>query len=263
MDAGDPTFRVELEQFRGPLDLLLYLVRRHELDLNQVSLAAVTDQYLAHLEVLTELNVDDVGEFIELASTLVEMKSRSLLPVEPTGDDAPLEDPRDELVTRLLEYKRFRDAASMLEDQGRQWQQRFCRQADDLPPRTVDVSSQPIAEVELWDLVSSFGRMLREKRAEVGTSIVYDDTPIHVYMQNIHERLKREGLVRLSDMFESGMHKSAIIGVFLAILELVRHHAVRAEQGEGHGEIEILPGSQFEEAVPEQLESEFEAPGEE
>jgi len=241
-------FRVELGIYRGPMDLLLYLVRKQELDLMDVPIARVAEQYIEHLSVLEQLNADEVGEFIELASMLLEIKSQMLLPSAGEEIDT-LDDPRDQLVERLLEYKRYKDAASMLDERSRAWQLRCVRVSDDLPPRSVDLVTQPIQELELWDLVSAFGRILRDNQATQPSNIVYDGTPIHVYMRRIHERLLRERQVSLSEMFEPRMHKSAIIGVFLAILELVRHHCVRAEQAQLHGEILVVPGEELSEQV--------------
>lgn len=242
------SFRVDLDIFRGPLDLLLYLVRKHELDVTDIPLSMITEQYLEYLEVLKELSVDAVGEFVEMASTLIEIKSRLVLP--RCGEETEeLEDPRDELVERLLEYKKYKDAASILEEQSHTWQQRLPRLADDLPPRRIDPAGQPIQEVEMWDLVSAFGRIVRDSQVLQPSSIVYDDTPIHVYVQRIHERLLQDGRAAFSQLFTPGMHKSAMIGVFLAILELVRHHSVRTEQNDLHGEISILPAENFEQTL--------------
>ncbi len=238
-------FRVQLDTFRGPLDLLLYLVRKHEVDIADLPIALITEQYLAHLEVLEQLDVNAVGDFLELASTLIEIKSQSVL---PRGDEVtePWDDPREELVQRLLEYKKYKDAASLLDERSRDWQQHYPRQAGDLSPRQVDPAGQPIQEVELWDLVSALGRILRDSEATRPQSIVYDDTPIQVYMQRIHNRLASERRAAFSAMFEPGMHKSAIVGVFLAVLELVRHHHVVADQSRDHGEIWIVPGDGFD-----------------
>ncbi|HZN35427.1 MAG TPA: segregation/condensation protein A [Pirellulaceae bacterium] len=238
-------FRVQLETFRGPLDLLLFLVRKHEVDIRDIPIVPITEQYLAHLEVLQQLDVNEVGDFLELASTLVEIKSQLVLP--RGGEEVQAwDDPRDELVQRLLEYKKYKDAASMLDERSRDWQQHYGRLASDLPPRAVDPAGQPIREVELWDLVSAMGRILRESQAIQPQAIVYDETPIQVYMQRIHGKLVGERRVAFSDMFQPGMHKSAIVGVFLAVLELVRHHSVVAEQDDLHGEIWIVPGEQFD-----------------
>ncbi len=231
-------FRVQLDIFRGPMDLLLYLVQKHELVLTEIPIGMVTEQFLEYLDILKELDIDSVGEFVELASTLTEMKSRLVLPSVESEDEL-LDDPRDELVQRLLEYKKYRDAATVLEEQGRTWQERRSRVANDLPPRNIDLSEQPILEVELWDLVSAMGRILRDTQQLQPANIVYDETPIHIHMQDIHDRLTEEGRVAFSDLFTAGMHKSALIGIFLAILELIRHHNMQAEQDPAHGEIWI------------------------
>jgi segregation and condensation protein A len=232
-------FRVELDVFRGPLDLLLFLVRKHEVEISEIPIAPITDQFLAYLELLKELNVDDVGDFLEMASTLVEIKSRMLLPRPEEVEDA-IEDPRQDLVERLLEYKKFRDAASMLEDRSRDWQQRFSRLANDLPPRTRDPAAEPIHEVELWDLVSAFGRILRESSAAQPSNIRYDDTPIHVYMTHIHQQLRQHGRLCFNELVNPSMHRSTLIGLFLAVLELVRHHGVLIEQDELFAEIWLV-----------------------
>ncbi len=233
-------FRVDLNIFRGPLDLLLYLVRKHEVEITEISIAEITRQYLEYVELLRELDVGLAGDFLALASTLLEIKSQQVLPhaedTDQLGDQL-----REELVERLLEYKRFRDAATMLEDRSRQWQLHYPRLADDLPPRQRKLAEQPIEQVELWDLVSAFGRIMRETEAARPSSIVYDDTPIHVYMARIHARLMRQGQLAFSALFEHGMHKSTLISIFLAVLELVRHQQVRVDQNELFGEIWLLP----------------------
>ncbi len=238
------SFRVDLHSvFRGPLDLLLHLVKKHEVEITDIPVGLITEQYLAHLEVLQQLDVDAVGDFLDMASHLIELKSRLVLP--HGGDEIEtLDDPRDELVTRLLEYKKYKDAASMLEEQSRAAQQRFARLANDAPPRSA-LASEPIQEVELWDLVSAMGRIMRDSAPPPTSSIIYDDTPIQAHMQRIHQTIVASGKAALSDFFVPGAHKSSMIGLFLAILELVRHHNVRTEQNDQHGEIWILPGEGF------------------
>ena len=234
-------FRVDLEIFRGPLDLLLYLVRKHEVEIVEIPIAPITEQFLQYLEVLEQLDINVVGDFVEMASTLIEIKSRMVLP--RGGEDVDeLEDPRQELVQRLLEYKKFKDAASMLEERSRSWQQRFPRLANDLPARQQNPAEQEIHEVELWDLVSAFGRVMRETQFTKASSIVYDDTPIHVYMTQLHAQLQQQGRILFSELFQRGMHKSKLVGIFLAILELVRHYRVRTEQNTLFGELWIMAG---------------------
>ena len=244
MSQVEEDFRVELNIFRGPLDLLLYLVRKHELEVADIPIAEVLDQYLEFLDIMEQLSIDAVGDFLELASTLTEIKSRLVLPrvEEPEPE---IEDPRDELVQRLLEYKQYRDAAMMLETRARGWGQRHRRQTNDLPPRKINMAQQPIQDVELWDLVSAMGRILKDIQVAPEETVIFDDTPIHVYMRQIHRRIVKEGRVALSQFFQMGMHKTAIIGMFLSILELVRHHGVDAVQDNVGGDIWVTAGQRF------------------
>ena len=235
-------FRVQLDAYHGPLDLLLYLVRKHELDITDIPIAVITEQFLEYIAVLEQIDVDAVGDFLEMASTLIEIKSRMVLPGEEEVEEE-LEDPRQELVRRLLEYKQYRDAASMLEERSREWRERFPRLASDLPSRPHSPEQQPIQEVELWDLVSAFGRVLKGKQAVRGPeNIRYDETPIHVYMQRIDERAAPRRPRRVHAFFEDVVHKSTLVGMFLAVLELVRHQHARAAQAELFGEIWLEPG---------------------
>lgn len=239
-------FDVQLNEFRGPIDLLWFLVRRNEVDVNSLALAKITGQFLEYLEVLKEIQFDSIGDFVEVASRLVELKSRSVLPRPPEENEESEEaDPREDLVARLLLYKEFRDVATLLEEQSMAWQQRYPRLQDDLPPRDLDLAEQPIQAVELWDLVSAFGRVLRDQRRSQPEKIYYDDTPIQVYMRRIHTLLVERGSLPFSGLFEPGMHKSSMIGVFLAVLELARHHNVRTEQADLNSEIQVVPGEGF------------------
>ena len=225
------SFRIELPAYRGPLDLLLYLVRKHEVDLREMSLSKVVDQYMDAMELLKELDLTGVADFIDLASTLLELKSQAVLPkIEDDSDEEVIEDPQAELVERLLQYKEIRDAAAVLDEMGGQWQSRYERMSDDLPARRVDPGDQPIVDLEIWDLVSAFGRIMREAGGPPQTEVIYDDTPIHVYMQRIHTRLQTDDKVQLFDLVDGGLHKSAVIGWFLATLELTRHHGAAVEE---------------------------------
>lgn len=242
-------FRVELDIFRGPLDLLLYLVRKHELEISTLQLGRIAEQFQAYLEVLSEIDINAVGDFLEVAGLLVEMKSQSLLPrPEEVEDlDGVWTDPREQLVDRLLEYKQFKDAAVLLSERGLQWQQRYERRANDLPPREIAPQDQPIQEIALWDLVSAVGRILKQHRLPIHQEVIYDDTPIHVYVGQIHQTLRDSGQIMFSEMFRPGMHKSSIVGVFLAVLELIRHHAVIAVQEDAYGDIRLVRGETFTE----------------
>lgn len=245
-------YQVDTDIFRGPIDLLLHLVKRHEVKITEIALADLTEKYLQHIEVLQAISINLVGDFIDVASQLVEIKARAILPRnehEPEEESAYQADPRENLVQRLLLFKRFQDAKEMLEERHVSWNHRFARIANDAPPGKVNPADQPIHEIELWDLVSAFGRVLRNNRPATEESIFYDDTPIHVYMQRIHSRIVKKGQVSFSDLFEPAMHKSAMVGVFLAILELSRYHNVDAKQSALHGEIVVVPSDGFKEEL--------------
>jgi segregation and condensation protein A len=179
---------------------------------------------------------------LELATRLMEIKSRMMLPrheEEIDKEEAVVEDPRQDIVQRLLEYKKYKDAASLLAEQGQIWQQRFARRTNDLITEGVDPGQQPLHEVELWDLVSAFARVVRDSTTGLPKSIRYDDTPIEVYMDRIRERLTSESPLAFTSLFQPGMHRSQMISIFLAVLELIRHHHVQVEQVELFGEIWI------------------------
>jgi segregation and condensation protein A len=244
MSALQTGYRVELEGFAGPLDLLLYLVRRSELDVRQIPIARITSQFLSFLEVLHLLDLDLIGDFVVLASTLVEIKSREVLPHPDADADecAPLDDdPKGELITRLLAYKRYKVVATALDQRASEWQRRYPRLSDDRPTVGRDHAADTIREVELWDLVSALSRVLHKHQIEQTSAVRYEDTPIHVHVAHIAETVRHAGRVPFSRFFEGTNRRSRIIGIFLAILELLRHHAFRAEQPEAYGEIYVMP----------------------
>jgi segregation and condensation protein A len=245
------SYRVHLGCFSGPLDLLLYLVRRDEVDLLDLPIAQITREFLAFLEVLEVLDLELIGDFVVMASTLIELKSRVVLPgsEEPPELVEPDEDPRADLVRQLLEYKRFKDAARQLEAQAALWQRRYPRLTDEVPRGGTDPALDRIKEVELWDLVSALSRVLR-RTADTGPArVIYDDTPIGVYIERIRNRVLAEGQVAFSAFFEGTNSRSRIVGIFLAILELMRHYGFRALQPVAWNEIWILPPAAPEQAA--------------
>ncbi|MCL2005331.1 MAG: segregation/condensation protein A [Planctomycetaceae bacterium] len=231
-------FSAKLPFYQGPLDLLLYLVRKHELDILQVPLADVLSQYLEYLHILEQIDINNIGDFLAMASMLVEIKSYKAIPGEEVVEQE-IETPKQELVQHLLEYKRYCDAARLLQQRSENWQLRFARLADDLPPRLRNISDEPIQEIEIWDLVKAFGRILSENVTPVKHEVVYDETPISTHMNRIHHRLKREKRIAFRQLFVSGQHKSTLVGIFLASLELVRHEFAHVYQEINFGEIEL------------------------
>ena len=235
-------YRVQLDHFQGPLDLLLYLVRRHEIDVRELPLAEITRQFIEFVDVLECLELELVGDFIVMAASLLEIKSRQSLPQpEETDEEIEPDDSQNRLIERLLEYKKFKAASLVLEERAAEWQERFPRLSDDRPRDGKDHAADRIKDVELWDLVSALGRVLKRKEIDKQTRIQYDDTPISVFIERVGKRVRREGRVSFSSFFERTNDRHRIVGLFLAMLELLRHHGFRAEQTADFGEIWLLP----------------------
>ncbi len=231
------SYTVALDSFYGPLDLLLYLVKRNEVDVLDIPIARLAEQFLAHLRGLHELDVEFAGEFLVMAATLMEIKSRMLLPGEEMAEVEEQQDPRRELVKQLLEYRKIKDAAAALEERAEKQGTRIARLE---LPELSSPGEQRVRSVELWDLVSAFARLMRETQSLQTTTIAVDDTPQHVYEAQIAERVKREGRVKFRDIFTPPYNKARLIGIFLAILELIRNHGLGLDQPEGDEEIWLI-----------------------
>ena len=227
-------YLVSLDSFHGPLDLLLYLVKREEVDVLDVPLARLADGFVEHLRAMAHLDVEAAGDFLVIAATLMEIKSRSLVPTDEAAEsDDATPDPRRELVRQLLEYRKFKDAARGLEELAEAHSVKLARQQPDEPGR----GETTVRAVELWDLVSAFARLLRETQASQPQTVVADDTPQEWYENYLRDRLRRELRVAFIDLFTPPHHRGRLIGLFLAALELVRRFEVWVEQPEAWGEI--------------------------
>ena len=233
-------FKVATDVFSGPMDLLLFLVKRQEVDITEVPIAVIASEFIASLEVLESLAIDQVGEFVELASVLLEIKARALVP-RPEETEEPVELVREDLVQRLLEYKQYRDAAVLLEDRARRWDLRFARVGSDLPTGRGQAAEVSIGDVHVWDLVGAMARVLRKRENRRPRQIVHDDTPIETYMERIEGLVAGRGKVAFSELFEEAMPRSRLVGMFLAILELVRRHRLAARQEAIFDEIWLEP----------------------
>jgi segregation and condensation protein A len=232
-------YRVALDTFHGPLDLLLYLVKRNEVDVLDVPLGRLTDQFLDYLRVLPEVDVELAGDFLVMAATLMEIKSRSLLPAAASVGGEAEADPRRELVRQLLEYRKFKDAAAALQQQAEAHATRLPRLAvEEFRPESG--SAPAVRPVELWDLVSAFARLMRETRALAPTTIAVDDTPQHVYEELVMARVASERRVAFRAVFTPPFTKARLIGLFLAVLELIKRTAIWLEQSQPFGDIWLL-----------------------
>ncbi len=226
--AAPPEYQVVLDAFRGPLDLLLYLVKREEVDVRDIPVARVAEQFKQYLDVLTLIDVERAGDFLVLAATLIEIKSKLLLPHAEESAEAE-EDPRRQLVQQLIQYKHFKAAAALLESQGERHALRLPRQP---VAATAPNTPQRLQPVELWDLVSAFGRLMRETMAQQTHDVVVDQTPLHVYMEAILAMLTLEPRLPFAALFTPPHTRGRLVGIFLGVLELTKQRRIIPEQGE-------------------------------
>lgn len=251
-------YRVNLDIFAGPMDLLLYLVRREEVDIYDIPIAEITDQYIRYIEMLKSLDIDLAGDFLVMASTLLQIKSAMLLPksdADSTLGGEDLADPRAELIRQLLEYKKFKDAANLLNAAADETNKRFARPGTII--EQLKPGSEPEVDIEqlsVWDLLEAFGSIVE---ATGGTrfdvSHIKDDTPIDLYQIEILHRLQTEGAMSFERIFESRTSRIVMIGLFLAILELIREKLIGAEQQGAYINLRALTEKNAEEAVREAI----------
>jgi segregation and condensation protein A len=230
-------YQVDLEAFRGPLDLLLYLVKRDEIDIRDIPIARVAEQFRDYLNVLQFIDVEQAGDFLVMAATLMEIKSRMLLP-RAEEEEAEEEDPRLDLVRQLIEYKKFKEAAALLEARADQQSFRLARQPA-APPPGPDPVEQPLRQAVLWDLVSAFGRLMRETLSQQAEHIVVDHTPLHVYVEEVIHHLPVGRSLPFSALFTTPHNRGRLVGLFLAVLELIKRGSLAAEQPESFTEIRL------------------------
>jgi segregation and condensation protein A len=226
-------YRVNLDIFAGPLDLLLYLVRKEEVDIYDIPIAKITDQYIHYIELLKSLDIDLAGDFLVMAATLMQIKSAMLLPkAEPDRfADDDLSDPRRELIRQLLEYKKFKDAANLLNAAADEQKERFGRPGNIIEQLKPDAEPEiDIEQVSIWDLLEAFDLVCKATGNVRDISRIQDDTPIDLYQIEILHRLQTEGPLTFERIFESRTNRFVMIGLFLALLELIREKLIWAEQ---------------------------------
>jgi segregation and condensation protein A len=233
-----PEYRVNLDIYDGPLDLLLYLIRRDEVDIYDIPIARITEQYVRYVELLKRLDPNLAGTFLVMAATLMEIKTRMLLPTpspEEGGEEGLEIDPRAELVRQLLEYKAFKDAAGNLREAAAAQALKFSRRlahADD------DEAELDLEDAQVWDLLDAFSRLMAAVGADAAThEVIYDDTPIELHEADILDRLHRDGAMSFRRIFEGRRDRGEILGLFLALLELIRVRRVLATQRRNFSEI--------------------------
>ncbi len=233
-------YRVKLDVFEGPLDLLLYLIRREEVDIYDIPIERITQQYMAYLDLMRMLDLNIAGEFIVMAATLMMIKSRLLLPVEERHEEEDEDegDPRWDLVRQLVEYKKFKDAALHLQDLEESQENIFIRGGEGVELGAApDVSLQ---DVSIFDLIAAFNEALNKVQKEELREIFSERFTVGEKIDDLLQRLDRAPRLSLTELFQ-GMHsRHEVVCAFLAVLELMRLKQVRAEQVEAYGPIELV-----------------------
>ncbi len=233
-------YKVKLEIFEGPLDLLLYLIKKDELDIYEISLERITRQYLEYLQAFKELNIDVAGEFVVMAANLIYLKSRSLLPVDqqPPEEDAEEDDPRWDLIRQLIEYKKFKEAAAQLQVRQLEQERIFVREPNGMEP--VLAAPLRLGEVGIFQLINAFQTVLKRLDARENLQEIFGEH--YTVSDKIEWILQRVGdgvPLRFSELFATMASRVEIVVTFLALLELIRLHQVSARQTDPFDEIEI------------------------
>ncbi len=238
MAENDSAYTVRLEMFEGPLDLLLHLIQKNELDITNVPIALITEQYLEYLQVMRELNLDIAGEYLLMASTLLHIKSRMLLPASEEEEEETEEDPRAELVRRLLEYQKYKKAAGELERRPMLDRDVFVRL---ISSEAVEEEEERI-EASLFDLLEAFREVLKRVKPEVFHEVILDRMTVEEKVQEILSLLQKEKRsLAFHRLFPEQVTRRMIVITFLAILELVKMKAVRIFQASPFETIRLSP----------------------
>ncbi len=234
-------YKVKLENYFGPLDLLLHLVREAEVDITRIALAEVAGQYVAYITAMQKLDIEMAGEFLSVASQLLLIKSRTLAPpdaAEVEGEEEEEGDASLELIRKLLEYKRFKDRARALDQMMGERSRRFERPHLRIEGETT---VEPLRNLELWDLVLMFSRVLKSTRLDVAMSILYREVPLEVYMEHILAQLTQHGSASFFALLGAQRDRVKTVGTFLALLQLARDGRVALSQDAELGDITVRP----------------------
>lgn len=237
-------YNVKFEVFEGPLDLLLYLIRKDEVDIYEVNLTRLATQFVEYIELMRELDLDIAGEFLVMAATLMYIKSKELLPVEQqvvTEDEEDEADPRWELIRRLVEYKKFKDAASRLQELETVAENTYVR----LPAKpTFDAGPDAVKQpASIFDLLNAVNAILkRHVSGEDLRDIFEDKWTVSEKIESIVTRIRDGAQLRFSELFSDATSRTEVVVTFLALLELIRMRQIEARQDDHFGEIVITPG---------------------
>jgi segregation and condensation protein A len=239
------TTRVQLEIFEGPLDLLLHLIKKNEVSITDIPIATITEQYLATLGMMQNLNLDVAGEFLVMAATLIHIKSRMLLPITDDEDDEDEgADPRAELVRRLLEYQRFKDAANQLEQRELLTRDVFVRSA----APAEDIPAPGFREVSVFELLTALQRVLDRLPKDAVHEVMLEKITVREKMTLLLDQLRTQRRLLFESLFSDMKTRMEMVVTFLAMLELVKVRAIRIFQEEATGPIQIEAAAGIENA---------------
>ncbi len=248
MSDNREEYRISLDIYNGPLDLLLYLVYKSEVDVFNIPIADIVEQYLSYVEAIKALDIEIAGDFMVMAGRLINIKSKMLMPrpqAEPEEEE--IIDPRAELVKELLEYKEYKERAYALGLKRHERDDMFERTPPKEKAETEREESDELLDedVSVWDLLSAFHRVTKDFMPEVGRKIVYDDTPVSVYVEKLLGRLAGApgGKLAFRALFDGLRQRMQVIGVFLAVLEAAKEGALKLHQVPDRSEIllEFVP----------------------
>jgi segregation and condensation protein A len=245
-EATDEVLRLHLENFEGPFEVLLYLIKAQEIDIFDIPIMRITEQYLRFLELMQEENLDIVGDFIVMAATLIQIKSKMLLPVEMDGDEEEPDegDPRLELVEKLLEYRKYKAVMARLQALEEERQNWFSRSVKPVFERVED--EDEYAEVNVYDLIEAFRGVLRFFSDGLSHTVVTEGASIDEKIAHIQELLEGQASVALPDLFKECRSRVEAVCCFLAILELCRMGLIRAHQHQIFGDIRVFAATRAE-----------------
>ncbi len=236
------TYKVKLEIFEGPLDLLLFLIKKDEINIHDIPISKITDQYLEYLDLMQMLDLNIAGEFLVMAATLMHIKSRLLLPQDDLSQADQQElDPREELVRKLLEYKRFKEVASRLQNMESTQKEAFVRPVSQ--EHIEELEKEPgeqYFEASIFDLISAFTKVLKEIPKDTFYNVVKDEVTVSEKMHEIFHLLVARPALSFFNLFENAKSKMEMIVTFLAVLELIRMKEIVVKQDKPFGDIIIL-----------------------
>jgi len=234
-------YKVKLEVFEGPLDLLLYLIKKEEVDIYEIPIERITNQYLEYLSLMQLLNLEVAGEFLVMAATLMYIKSRLLLPEDQQVTDTEQEegeDPRWEVIRQLVEYKKFKEAALQLAQREAEQSRLFPRSVGEVTGAEREV---PLAEVSIFDLINAFNTVLKKaQEKEIFREIVEERFTVSDKIEEILFILRDRAELLFSEVFEKASSRAEVVVTFLALLELIRLKRLRVQQPEAFGEIHVI-----------------------